>query len=138
MANLSPTEIAEFLDETHVAHLVTVRPDGRPHVAPVWFLEEDGRAYVMADGNAVKMRNIRRNPQLILSIATGQRPLKYVLLEGEGRVTDQNLATMVERICVRYDGPERGRDFAQELLSAGRIRLVDIRVSRVVGWKDDE
>jgi len=137
MANLSPSEIAVYLDEPHVAQLVTVRPDGRPHVAPVWFLEEDGRAYVMADANAVKIRNIRREPQLILSIATDQRPLKYVLLEGEGRVIDQDLATMVERICVRYDGPERGPEFAQELLSAGRIRLVNIRVTRVVGWKDD-
>ena len=138
MAKLSQQEIADYLEESHVAHMVTVRPDGRPHVAPVWFLEEDGRAFVIADAGAVKLRNIRRNPQLALSIATDQRPLKFVVLEGEGRVTDQDLSTMVERICVRYDGPERGRSFAEELLSEGRTRLVDIRVTRVIGWMDDD
>ena len=41
MADMSRQEIAEYLAEAHVAHLVTVRTNGRPHVAPVWFLEED-------------------------------------------------------------------------------------------------
>ena len=138
MAKLSQQEIEAYLVEPHVAHLVTVRRDGRPHVAPVWYLEEDGRAFVIADSNAIKMRNIQRNPQLALSIATDQRPFKYVVLEGEGRVTDDDLAAMIERICVRYDGPERGRAYAREILSRGGFRLLDIRVTRVIGWKDDE
>ena len=138
MAKLSQQEIAAYLKESHVAHMVTVRPDGRPHVAPVWFLEENGRAFVIADADAVRVRNIQQNPQVALSIATDQRPLKYVVLEGEGWVTNHDLSTMVERICVRYDGPERGRAYAEELLSDDRIRLVDIRVTRVIGWKDDD
>ena len=138
MAKLSQQEIAAYLKEPHVAHMVTVRPDGRPHVAPVWFLEENGRAFVIADADAVRVRNIQHNPQVALSIATDHRPLKYVVLEGEGRVTNQDLSTLVERICVRYDGPGRGRAYAEELLSDDRIRLVDIRVTRVIGWKDDD
>ena len=138
MAKLSRTEIAAYLEESHIAHMVTVRPDGRPHVAPVWFLEEGGRAFVIADADAVRVRNLQRNPQVALSIASDQRPLKYVVLEGEGRVINQDLSTLVERICVRYDGPERGRAYAEELLSIDRTRLVDIRVTRVIGWKDDD
>jgi len=106
MANLSQQEIADFLDEVHIAHLVTVRPDGRPHVAPVWFLEEDGRAFVITGENAVKVRNIRRDPAVALSVATDQRPLKYVVLNGEAQVKSSDVGKMVERICVRYDGPE--------------------------------
>lgn len=138
MADLSQQEIDEYLQEVHVAHMVTVRPDGRPHVAPVWFLEEDGRAFVMADSNAVKVRNVRRNPDVALSIAADQRPFKFVVLHGQGEVTDEDLAQVVERICIRYDGPERGRAFAQELLSGDRMRLIAIRVTRVIGWKDDD
>lgn len=138
MADLSQQEIDAYLQEVHVAHMVTVRPDGRPHVAPVWFLEEDGRAFVMADSNAVKVRNVRRNPDVALSIATDQRPFKFVVLHGQGEVTDKDFAQVVERICIRYDGPERGRAFAQELLSGDRMRLISIRVTRVIGWKDDD
>ena len=138
MAEMSQQEISALLAEPHLAHLVTVRPDGRPHVAPLWYMEEDGRAFVIAEGNAVKLRNIRRNPAVSLSIATDNRPYKYVILQGEGTVTEHNLAQVVERLCVRYDGPERGAAFAKELLSNRTFRLIDIRVTRVTGWKDDE
>tara|TARA_B100000315_G_scaffold201690_1_gene194203 strand:- start:21 stop:437 length:417 start_codon:yes stop_codon:yes gene_type:complete len=137
MVDLSRQEISAYLAEPHVAHMVTVRPDGRPHVAPVWFIEEDGWAFVMAHASAVKLRNVRRNPQVTLSVATDQRPFKYVLLEGEGRVTNRDLARVVERICVHYDGPELGPTFAREALSGGQMWVVEIRVKRVIGWKDD-
>lgn len=138
MAQLSQQEIESYLAEPHVAHLVTVRPDGRPHAAPVWFLWEGGRALIITGGTSVKVRNIRSDPAVALSIATDQRPFKYVVLEGEGKVTQENLARVVERICVRYDGPVRGAAYAQELLAAENMVLVEIRVERVIGWKDEE
>jgi len=138
MADMTQQEIAAYLAEAHVAHLVTLRANGRPHVAPVWFLEENGQAFVMADANAVKVRNIRRNPAVSLSIATDQRPLKYVALNGDAQVVEKDIAQMVERICVRYDGPLRGVEFAKELLAEDRLKLIDIQVTRVVGWKDDD
>ena len=137
MVKLSQAEIADYLAIPQVAHLVTVRPNGGPHVAPVWFRWEDGRALVMADGKAVKVKNIRRNPTVSLSVADGQRPYRYVVLEGEATVTGDNLSREVEFICIRYDGPERGAEFAQELLSEMRLVLIDINVARVVSWKDE-
>ena len=138
MADMTQQEIAAYLAETHVAHLVTVRANGRPHVAPVWFLEENGQAFVMADANALKVRNIQRNPAVSLSIATDQRPFKYVVLNGEAQVVEEDVARMVERICVRYDGPVRGVEFAKELLTDDRLKLIDILVTRAIGWKDED
>ena len=138
MADMTQQEIAAYLAEAHVAHLVTVRSSGRPQVAPVWFLEGNGQAFVMADANSVKVRNIRRNPAVTLSIATDQRPFKYVVLNGEAQVVETDVAQMVERICVRYRGPARGVEYAKELLANGRMKLIEILVTRVVGWKDEE
>lgn len=138
MADMTKEEIAEYLAEAHVAHMVTLRPNGRPQVAPVWFLEDNGQAFVMADANAMKVRNVRRNPAVTLSIATDQRPLKYVVLNGNAQVAETDIAQMVERICVRYDGPERGVEYAKELLSEDRMKVIEIQVTRVVGWKDED
>ena len=138
MADMTQQEIAAYLAEAHIAHLVTLRSNGRPHVAPVWYLEENGRAFVMADANAVKVRNIRRNPAVSLSIATDQRPLKYVVLTGDARVADGDLVQMVERICVRYDGAVRGVEYAKELLAENRMALIEIQVTRVIGWQDGD
>ena len=138
MAKLSQSEVDEFLSEPRVSHLVTVRPDGRPHVAPVWFIWQEGHALAMVGEEAVKVGNLRRNPAASLSIASQDRPYRYVVLEGEGDVTKENLAQVVQDICLRYDGPERGPVYAQELLSQDRMTLIDIRVDRVISWKGDD
>lgn len=135
MAKLSQAEIEEFLSEPLVSHLVTLRPDGRPHVAPVWFIWQGGHALAMVGEAAAKVGNLKRNPAATLSIASPDRPYRYVVLEGEGDVTKDNLAQVVQDICLRYDGPERGPVYAQELLSQDRTVLIDIRVNRVISWK---
>ena len=137
MAKISQQEIDAFLAEPRIAHLVTLRAAGTPHVAPVWFLYESGRAVVMADGGAVKVRNIKRNSAVALSVAAPVRPLSYVVLEGTARLTIEDMAGLVERMCVLYDGPERGKEFAEELLGDERMTLIDISIDRVMSWKDD-
>ncbi len=86
MAKLSQQETEQFLAQPRIAHLATMRPGGTPHVAPVWFLWDQGRAWVMADAEAVKVRNIKGNPAVTLSIATPERPLSYVVLEGRAQI----------------------------------------------------
>ena len=137
MANLTPDEVNAFLSQPRIAHLVTLRPSGTPHVAPVWFLWDGRRAMVMAGQGAVKMRNIRRNPAVALSIATTERPLSYVIVEGKASITETGLEDMVHRICVLYDGPERGPEFARELLEDARLGLIEITVDRIMSWKDN-
>ena len=137
MVRLSQEEHESFLAQPRIAHLVTLRPAGTPHVAPVWFLWDGGRAFVMADANAVKVRNVKRNPVVALSIAAPDRPLSYVVLEGKAKVTSEDLSQVVERMCVLYDGPERGAEFAKELLGEDRMVLLEITADRVMSWKDD-
>ncbi|MDA0264672.1 MAG: PPOX class F420-dependent oxidoreductase [Chloroflexi bacterium] len=137
MARLTQSDIESFLGQPRIAHFVTLRPEGTPHVAPVWFLWDRGRALVMADAGAVKVRNIRGNPAVSLSIATPERPLSYVVLEGRADISSENMAQVIERMCVLYDGPDRGAEFAKELLGEERMVLLEITVDRVMAWRDD-
>ena len=137
MARLSQEEREDFLREPRIAHLVTLRPEGTPHAAPVWFLWDGGKAWVMADGGAIKVRNIKQNPAVALSVATPERPLSYVVLEGQAKVTSKNLDQIVERMCVLYDGPDRGAEFAKELIGEDRMVLLEITIARVMSWKDN-
>lgn len=61
-----PAELAELLtSEPLTAHIATCR-DGRPHVAPVWYLYEDGVVWIVTSGR--KLADIRANPYVSLSI----------------------------------------------------------------------
>ena len=138
MANLTSAEIEAFLAEPRTAHLVTLRASGTPHVAPVWFLWKGGRALVMADASAVKVRNIRRNPAVALSVATPDHPYNYVSIEGTANIASEGLEAMVRETCILYEGPQRGAEFADELLADERLTLITISVDRFVSWKEDD
>ena len=138
MATMSREEIDKFLSQPRTAQLVTLRAGGTPHVAPVWFLWDQGRALVMADGGAIKVRNIRRNPAVALCVSTPDHPYEFVTLEGRADLESGGLEDMVRRTCILYEGPERGAEFAVELLGGERLALITITADRVISWKEDE
>lgn len=138
MATLNRDEIDEFLSQPRTCHLVTLRPAGTPHVAPVWFLWDQGKALVMADAGAVKVRNIRRNPAVALSVATPDHPYVFVTIEGTADIGTEGLEDMVRRTCIHYEGPERGAEFAEELLADERLTLISITPDRFISWREDD
>jgi F420H(2)-dependent biliverdin reductase len=62
--------------------VATVRPDGRPHLVPVWFVVDDGKWYIVTPPDSVKARNLQHNAQISLALEDGDNP--YVV-EGMAR-----------------------------------------------------
>ncbi len=58
--------------------LSTVRPDGRPHLVPIWFVWQNERCYVCMQ-ESVKLRNMRANPGVVFALEDGNKP---VIAEG--------------------------------------------------------
>jgi len=84
MTPLAP-DVEEFLKEPNVAALSTVRPDGRPHVTPVWY-EYDGREFVISTPRGTqKLANIGRKGYAALAIFTHAMPYRHVIVEGSAR-----------------------------------------------------
>lgn len=99
-----PTDVAELLtSEPLTAHIATCR-DGRPHVAPVWYLYEDGDVWIVTSGR--KLADIRVNPYVSLSIEKSERGLPEwtATLRGTASVVDDGDAfeRVNERINRKY------------------------------------
>ncbi len=62
--------------------MATVRPDGRPHLVPVWFVWTEGKLYVCIEPESVKARNLAGNSNVSLALEQGNHP---VICEGEAR-----------------------------------------------------
>ena len=131
---MTAQETQAHLNETHVANLVTLNPDGSPHVAPVWFLHRQGRLHISAGASAVKGRNIRRDARVAISIANDSSPATYVLVEGRARVTSDDAAELLVEMYVRYQGRERGVVSARESAEAGPSVAIRIEPAKVVSW----
>ncbi len=98
------------LSSGHLAHLVTINADGSPQVAIVW---------VGLDGDEVvsghlrmqeKIRNVLRDPRVVLSIETGVRNEigldEYIVVRGAARVTEGGAPELLQRLAHAYLGPD--------------------------------
>jgi PPOX class probable F420-dependent enzyme len=89
--NISPaafTRIDRLLRDEPIVWLSSVRPDGRPHLVPIWF-SWDGREILIASKpNAQKIRNIRANPMVMLALGEAEDDFDVGLLEGQAQLLD--------------------------------------------------
>ncbi|MCB8942721.1 MAG: pyridoxamine 5'-phosphate oxidase family protein [Ardenticatenaceae bacterium] len=79
---LSPEAQARLASERNI-WLATVRPDGRPHLVPLWFAWHDDLIYICIQPGSVKATNLRQNPLVSLSLEDGSN---VVICEGETAV----------------------------------------------------
>jgi len=109
MSSVLSAKVREVLGDGHLAHMVTLNPDGSPQVACVW---------VGLDGDEVvsghlfeqqKIRNLRRDPRISMSMASGERspdglPYHFVL-HGRAKVTEGGCPELLQRLAEVYLGP---------------------------------
>ncbi len=93
-----------------MAHLVTLEPDGRPQVSIVW-VGLDGDELVAAHlPEHRKVRNIRRDPRVALSVVAGTRNSvgldEYIVIHGSARVTEGGAADLLQQLARTYLGPD--------------------------------
>ena len=87
---LDAVEIATLLRVRRYAVLATTRPDGRPHAAPVAFVETGRRIWMASMAGAARTANLRRQPSASLVI-TGPRDdddHAALVVEGPVRIHD--------------------------------------------------
>jgi PPOX class probable F420-dependent enzyme len=103
-----PAEVEELISGARLsAHLAT-SVDDRPHVAPVWYVYEDGVVSFVTGGK--KLRNVRENPRVALSIEKADRGRVdwTVTLLGTATVTETPAAVepVRERVDEKYSNAE--------------------------------
>lgn len=128
----------EFVsDGSRTAKLSTVRADGSPHVAPIWFLL-DGDVVVFNTGKeTVKGRNIVRDGRIALCVDDDRPPFSFVVLQGRAHVSEDldEVRHWATRIGARYMGEERAEEFGARNGVPGEL-LVHVTVDRVLAERD--
>jgi PPOX class probable F420-dependent enzyme len=133
---MNENEWRSFLSEgTRTGKLSTVRADGSPHVAPIWFLL-DGDDLVFNTGrDTVKGRNLLRDGRAALCVDDEREPYSFVLVQGTTAISEEpaQLLAWATRIGARYMGEERGREFGERNAVAGEL-VVRLRLDKVTAY----
>jgi PPOX class probable F420-dependent enzyme len=78
-------KVAERLEKERIIWMTTVKPDGQPQSAPVWFVQEGEEIRVWSlDGERVK--NIEQNPKVSLHLNDDGRGDNIVIIEAEATI----------------------------------------------------
>jgi PPOX class probable F420-dependent enzyme len=108
MSPLSPAVI-EFLASGPLAHVVTLGPEGDPHVTLAWVGVEDDELVIGTLNDQRKLQNLRADPRIALSFeVSGQIHSglpSYLVLRGRARVTEGGAPELLQRLAYTYIGP---------------------------------
>ncbi|MDT0464399.1 PPOX class F420-dependent oxidoreductase [Streptomyces gibsoniae] len=123
-----PAEAVELLRRANPSVIATLRSDGAPVSTPTWYLWDDGRVLVNMDEGRVRLRHLRRDPRVTLTVLDGGDWYTHVTLVGRvGEMYDDEGLADIDRVSQHYIGkPYPRRDRAR--VSAW------IEVDRWHGW----
>src|SRR5256885_13085012 len=110
-----PDSARAGIESGRLAHLVTLNRDGSPQVTCVWVGTEGDEIVTSHLGDYQKLKNVRRDPRVSLSIETenvNQQGLQeYLVVYGRARVTEGGGPELLTRLARTYIGLPEGEKF---------------------------
>src|SRR5262245_27760985 len=108
MQKMTPEEYKSFLlDTPRTAKIASIRANGQPHVAPIWF-DMDGDVIVFTTWHTtVKAANLHRDSRVCLCIDDDKPPYAFAIVEGTAEFanpTPEERLYWATRLARRYMG----------------------------------
>src|SRR6185312_2669235 len=132
MSGLSDQVITFLSEGTRTGMLGYLAADGRPLVAPVWFVV-DGQSLVFNTGGATaKGRALARDPRVVMCVDDPHPPYSFVQVQGTVSISEdpRELIDVATRTGGRYMGADRAEEFGRRNGAPGEL-VVRIRPTRV-------
>jgi PPOX class probable F420-dependent enzyme len=132
-----PQVIAFLMEGTRTGKLGFTAADGRPLVAPVWFVVDDGQVVFNTGKDTAKGRALARDPRVAICVDLEQPPYAMVQVQGVAELSEEpaDLVATATAIAARYMGPEKAEEFGRRNGVPGEL-VVRIRPVKVIAGFD--
>jgi PPOX class probable F420-dependent enzyme len=128
------TRVERFLADEPVVWLSSVRPDGRPHIVPIWFSWDDGALTVLSKPDAQKVRNIRRTPAVMLALGDAEDDFDVGLIEACAEVIDEPATDLPREHLRKYADRMAAIGLSIEEFVATYSQVLRIVPTRFLDW----
>lgn len=135
---MTDPKISEFLSAgTRTGKLAYASQDGRPLVAPIWFIVEDGDLVFNTGKDTPKGRALARDPRAALCVDLEEPPYGFVQVQGDAELSEDpgELVRTATAIAARYMGPGRAEEFGKRNGGPGEL-VVRLRPVKVIAAFD--
>lgn len=142
---MTPDEVEAFIAAQRTLQVATIGHDGFPHLAPMWFVVEDGHIVFRSFTKSQKIVNLRRDPRLTVLVEAGEdyAELRGVMIKGTARLVDDRdeVLRLYGKVSVRYTMPDVEADdldpAAVEAMFgrfAAKNTVVVVEPHQVISW----
>jgi PPOX class probable F420-dependent enzyme len=131
---MTDPEISAFLSAgTRTGKLAYTGADGRPLVAPIWFIVEDGTLVFNTGKNTAKGKALARDPRTTMSVDLEEPPYGFVQVQGDAELSEDpaELLRTATALGARYMGDDRAEEFGKRNAVPGEL-VVRLRPTKVI------
>lgn len=126
-------KVIEFLSAgTRTGMLGYLAADGRPLVAPVWFVVDDGQLAFNTGRDTSKGRALGRDPRVVICVDDPHPPYSFVQVQGVATASEdpRDVLDIATRTGRRYMGADRADEFGRRNSVPGEL-VVRVRPTKV-------
>lgn len=134
MSSINDPEVRVFLQEgTRTGKLSYLAADGRPLVAPVWFVLEGDSLVFNTHRDTAKGKSLARDPRVSLCVDVDEPPYAFVQVQGVAELSEDpaELVRTATAIAARYMGAEVAEKFGKRNGVPGEL-VVRLRPTKVI------
>jgi PPOX class probable F420-dependent enzyme len=140
---MTEDEVREFLAAQKVINVASIGPNGRPHLAPLWYFPHEDGVATWTYGTSQKVKNLRRLPEATVLIEDGDsyEKLRGVSLEADVQFVEDTdeVTRMGTALMQRYAGAKPADPVPSEMSAfiagqaAKRVGLI-FHPTKIVSW----
>ncbi|WP_189327082.1 PPOX class F420-dependent oxidoreductase [Streptomyces flaveus] len=97
-------KLKEVLDSRVFVTVATLQPDGSPHQSVVWVGRQGDNLLFVTGVDKVKVRNLRRDPRLSVTVNPPDDPYGYAVISGTARFESVGARERMDELAVKYTG----------------------------------
>jgi PPOX class probable F420-dependent enzyme len=134
MTSITDPQVRAFLSEgTRTGKLSYLGADGRPLVAPIWFVLEDDCLVFNTGKDSAKGRSLARDPRATVCVDLEEQPYAFVQVQGIAELSEDldELERTATITAARYMGAERAEEFGNRNAVPGEL-VVRLRPTKVL------
>jgi PPOX class probable F420-dependent enzyme len=127
-------EVRDFLlTGTRTGKLGYTASDGRPLVAPIWFVIDDGDIIFNTGTTTAKGKALARDPRVVLVVDLEEPPYAFVQVQGIAEIIDDVTETQRTATIIggRYMGADRAEEFGKRNAVPGEL-TVRLKATKVI------
>ena len=131
---LAAARLDRFLSREPVVWMSTVRPDGAPHLVPIWFTWDGNSLLVFSKPGAQKVRNLRANPVAMLALGEPEDDFDVALAEATVRLLDEPAHELPAAHLAKYGERMAALGLSPDEFLATYSQVMVITPSRSLPW----